>query len=429
MKSFTDLILLIGTNPLPDYVVADFFLNHIKNDRNLLKRIWMIHSKKTEFQVGTCEQAKSIKRLLKGRHTEVDFQMVELSDVSSAKTITNEIVHFLLKSDLLSEKSKVHLNYTGGTKVMGTHVYRTIEQDRSLKIAEKSYSYLDGRQFRLVSDDDTIIADNLLDKVKISFNELISLHGYERKNKDSDHDYTDSIEVFIKLIDENRLCEYYDIENNGYDRSYFLSTKKPETLAAKRGELDCTILSNYKPNTAVMEVIQAMEEKYRLFDANGEFDMEIICNKREWAPVKQAIKFLDGMWLEDYLHCVLTDHFTGYEVLKNWEIKRSSYDFELDVILIKGYQLTGISCTTSTVKSECKKRGFEIIHRTKQIGGDEARAVLATRVKEDTRKKLQDELELDTGSASFNILVLGEDDLKASELTDKIEEFLLNKFL
>jgi hypothetical protein len=110
----------------------------------------------------------------------------------------------------------------------------------------------------------------------------------------------------------------------------------------------------------------------------------------------------------------------------NWVIKKSEWqspnqNFELDVILLKGYQLIGISCTTSEKKGECKNKGFEIFMRTRQIGGEEARAVLVTRLSEPG--ELQGELEVDTGGGG-NILVLGADDLKENILVRKICEFI-----
>ncbi|RMD58070.1 MAG: hypothetical protein D6828_03055, partial [Nitrospirae bacterium] len=97
--------------------------------------------------------------------------------------------------------------------------------------------------------------------------------------------------------------------------------------------------------------------------------------------------------------------------------------FEIDVILIKGYQLVGVSCTTDSTKGLCKSKGFEIFLRTRQIGGEEARAVLVTRLKSSVRDELQDELEVDTGGKE-NILILGEEDLKGDILKTKFKEFI-----
>ncbi len=101
-----------------------------------------------------------------------------------------------------------------------------------------------------------------------------------------------------------------------------------------------------------------------------------------------------------------------------------STEFQLDVILLRGYQLIGISCTTSSKKEICKNKGFEIIHRSRQIGGEEAKAILVAMVNEGLRRSLQEELELDTGGTSANILVLGKKDLKRERLSKKVKDFV-----
>jgi hypothetical protein len=51
-------------------------------------------------------------------------------------------------------------------------------------------------------------------------------------------------------------------------------------------------------------------------------------------------------------------------------------DCEIDVAAVVGYQLIAVSCTNATGRGECKKRGFEVWLRARQIGGDAARAIL-----------------------------------------------------
>jgi len=62
--------------------------------------------------------------------------------------------------------------------------------------------------------------------------------------------------------------------------------------------------------------------------------------------------------------------------------------------------------------------------RTKQIGGEEAKAILITRADNGTVKRLQSELVLSTGTIKENILVLGEDDWKEDRLVKKIKDFI-----
>ncbi len=69
-------------------------------------------------------------------------------------------------------------------------------------------------------------------------------------------------------------------------------------------------------------------------------------------------------------------------------------------------------------------KGFEIIHRSRQLGGDESKSVLITRLNENECSKLQESLEQDIGASAKEILVLGKDDLKEKILLKKIIKFI-----
>jgi len=349
-EKFNHLVLLVGTNPLPNFVVADYFL---KNNCNM-KTIWLLHSEANELQAGTGEQARNLEALLRkrweGKHQNLCFPLekITLSDVSNAATIRAEIERKVLKR--WDPSDEFHLNYTGGTKAMAIHVYlRLQELQRS---GQRPFSYLDARNFRLVGDDYGIIADELRQKVQIDFEELIDLHGFQRFNKDKEIDLNYASTTFQKFIDPNRT----------------------ETIS-------------------------------------------------------------DGHWLEHYIATKLENIFAGkpncqVDVLHNWRIKAPHHHqqshFELDGILVYGYHLTGVSCTIGFRKEPCKNKGFEIILRSRQIGGDEARAILITGSNRDQTERLQDELIYETGGTSGNILVLGVDHLRNEALyTHKIEDFVL----
>lgn len=420
MPDFSDLVLLIGTNPLPNFIVAEYFL---KTNREL-KRIWLVHSEEVAWQVGTKTQAENLEKVLKERHSQsskLSFPLskVTLSNVSSAEEIFHDIKKKLIRE--LPGSGSVHLNYTGGTKAMGTHVYRAIEQD-STKSLIKSFSYLDGRNFQIVDDSNRKVnAMDLRGEISISFSELIALHGFKRKNNDADNkDFSDAIQVYKKIIEEDRLDDYYS-EDGGYNRTLFEDRNEP-------GELVTTIKGlKQEPRSFIarepfLSVIRAMPEDYRVFDAHGHF-ITPSSNKK----LERAIKFLDGGWLEGYVHATMQKEMSkNLTVLKDWMIDKHGWatEFQLDVILLKGYQLIGISCTTSQEKHLCKNKGFEIILRARQIGGDEAKAILVALADDPTKKTLEEELQMSTGITSGNILVLGKNDLKEHYLVQSIKDFI-----
>lgn len=420
---FKHLVLLVGTNPLPNLVVADYFLQINKK----LEKIWLIHSEKTDRQAGTKNQADNLEKVLKKRwdtihsNLKFPFEKIALKDVSQSITICNDIDDEKITDSLKS--GAFHFNYTGGTKTMSTHVYWKLKSSENL--LEKSFSYLDARNFQLVIDDlDSvhIPEKDLRDHVSLSLQELIELHGFERKNKDKEFHFSDSLQVFQSLIENNNLKIFYG--EQGYERRLF--TDKKGNLAEKIKKLNyLEELRTYQPNNIFKSLVCKLPDKFKLFNDKNEFNEKLENNK-----FKSVVKFLDGEWLEYHVLKTLEKALEDKNIIteQNWVIKKPEWsknlDFELDVPLIHGYQLIGISCTTSSAKSLCKSKGFEIIHRTRQIGGDEAKAALITCLDKIERDKLETELKYDTGLAMGNIKVFGLIDLKKETLIKKMTNFL-----
>lgn len=345
---FSNLVLLIGTNPLPNYVVADYFLQINEN----LKSIWLVYAEKKSYQGSTKPQAENLEKLLNRKYKEngikkVNIFFVPISDVGNAHNISNDINNYLIK--LLELNSNTHLNYTGGTKVMGIHAYNALSE--SDKLNSKEFSYLDARRFKIICDNGHISKD-LREYVNIGFLDLIDLHGFKRKNSEPDITYEQEVINFDNAIAKNSLDEF--VRN------------KPK----------------------------------------------------------------DGKWLEYYLYKKLQDQ--GLTPHWNLEIKkpewRSDLYFEIDVIVMRGYQLIGISCTIMQdnikfKKDDCKLKGFEIMHRVSQIGGEEAKAILVNF--NEQPDILEQDLHVETGGAE-RIKVIGLPDFKANKAIENIIEFIQN---
>ncbi|MGV8122534.1 MAG: hypothetical protein AB2L14_22480 [Candidatus Xenobiia bacterium LiM19] len=414
---FTDLVLLVGTNPLPNYVVAKYFLKH----NSYLKKIWLVHSEKNEniSQEGTQEYAENLKNLLIKDHNTITFFFTALKDVSSSAEIRNSLRDKLS----ISSESVVHLNYTGGTKAMGIHVYRYIESLNTSK--PTSYSYLDGRYFRLIQDGVGQINDcDLREEIHLFLEDMIKLHGFKKHVETDELACTDAVDEFSKLIKHDRLQEFYD-RQNGFVRTKFENKAKPGTLADKQSQLDEKSFEQFAPNDALYSIVSHMPHNLQIIDNNRKINTEL--KSKDFA---KGLKFIDGLWLESYVYKVLSHGLNdpSIEINKNWRVKKEiwSSDCELDLLLMRGYQFIGISCTTSDITGLCKSKGFEILHRSRQMGGEEAKAILITRLKEENRHKLKEELKLDTGGLS-SLMVLGADSLKEEILINRINDFIFDR--
>lgn len=421
--NFTDLILLVGTNPLPNLVVAKFFIE--KNWK--LKKIWFVYSNNTSTYKE--EIKKSIqeyeKTLSDRKKVSFEDEDIELSDVRNSKKIKREIKDKIV--DKVDKNSKIHLNYTGGTKAMVIHSYRTLENAFKENI---SFSYLDSEKFRIFDDEDDYISNDLRESIKITFDEMIKLHNYEKsKKEDVKSVINNSIPVIEEIFsNEDKFKEFFFSENNsGYDRKMFENKTKKGELAEKRSELEVSLFEKFIPNAIFKKLLNSFPEEYKLFDQNWKLK-EKIDNKK----IEFLIGFLDGKMLEYYVYKTLEEKNVLDLSKKNefllssqvYKEKKGNQDIEIDLTFIKGYQLYAISCTTSPDKSVAKSKGFEVIHRSKQLGGEEAKSILITTLDDDKKETLQKSLNTSTGTQKENFLVLGFEDLEKETLKKKVSKFI-----
>ena len=336
-RSFSDLVLLVGTNPLPNYVVASYFLH-----QNLdgIRRIWLLYSEETRFQSGTEELAKNLKDVLARTNPAFtgQFFLKSLSDVGNAKQISSDITRKLLNPLRQLDFTGIHLNYTGGTKAMAVHIYRGIE---SYFPNEASFSYLDARDYKIKDDYEGAITGDLRLEIKIDFEDLIKLHGYERASTNEKLPPPEIISKTMHCIDEI-------INRTGNAEVY----------------IDFFCRGIYPKDSAIRQLIEP-----------------ITAYKREYK------KFMQGLWLEYYTASKIQQIInqnprlkkrTNLYVESNVNLKKDGKKLELDVVVLNGYQVSGISCTAKHKEEEVKQKGFEVIHRVHQIGGEESKAVVVS---------------------------------------------------
>lgn len=426
------LVLPIGTNPLPNYVVAEYLLSKTK-----INEIWLVHSEERDVQAGTKEIAERLKEVISARHSDISFKYCSLSNIGNAESIINDIEKNLLE---YVTKGNIHFNYTGGTKPMSVHIYRVIEQ--SCKFQEKTFSYLDAREFVLKDDKDGIVSEDLRKEVSISLEELITLHGYEKMKEEGNYYWLGALEIFKKIIDGSKLSEFLDWKKEVIRKLYYKEGKFIESRQKIQESLDeeKNLFDNHPFKAKVLPLLQAFPEEHSILNKTGQslWTPDNSTSNKYKARVKPAIEFLDGKWLENYVLMILKDkiakEFSGKKVPIecNWKLMRQGggKDFELDIILLNGYQVCGISCTTDTSEKLCKMKGFEVLHRVNQMGGEEAKAVLITCLthnhceRGDQVKILEDDLRYETGSEKDKLIVLGIEDLKEERLWEKIKEHI-----
>jgi hypothetical protein len=140
-------------------------------------------------------------------------------------------------------------------------------------------------------------------------------------------------------------------------------------------------------------------------------------------------EYLDGKWLEFHVMRTIEDiakNGVKIHVGNSLESRKSSggKKFELDLFVLRGYQLTGISVTTAG-ESEAKLKAFEVMHRVRQIGGDESRGILVANLSKDRVAEMAGDINfLLQGSTSDYFNVIGREDWAHDKLKNKLEKIL-----
>ena len=100
-------------------------------------------------------------------------------------------------------------------------------------------------------------------------------------------------------------------------------------------------------------------------------------------PAVPFVEFFNGKWLEDYVLINLLELRAEQEIevddiKKGVEASFNERKTEIDVIVIKGYQLFLVSCTTSREIKYVKHKAFEALYRAEQLGGEHAKVIIVS---------------------------------------------------
>jgi len=423
-----NLVLTIGTNPLPCLVTSKYLLKQNYN----ISKIYLIYSEHNNNQQGTKDYADRLKELIERDFSKIAIELISLSNVGSATQIEKD-----LGKVQWNKNSAYHLNYTGGTKTMSVHVHRFFKE----KFTNVKYSYLDTRSYLLKYDDGTYepFDGDLRNKVFINIQDLIKLHGYDITNSEKVV-FQDVLDEFNEGIKNNKIKEFFQwYQNTRYIKSSCDLSKKNKFLETINKEFPLSIKSIVKnfgnniPDIAKNILDTFPKDRQIHIVKNGIYELWIPEDKMGNDDFKKRIKhtweYLDGKWLEHYIYDKLKSKLEqkdldegesfGWSLLS---INEAGKNFELDFYIIKGYQLIGISITTDDQTYICKSKGFEVIHRTRQIGGDESCAILITALNENQVRDLADDLRVNTGTNEERFKVFGINDWK--DIDSKILNYI-----
>ncbi len=332
------LFLLVGGNPLPNWVAARLLLREEG-------RIYLVHSG------DVLKFARNLSRLLIEKGI-AQPKYIEISNPSDSDEITSSIVKYLKKIEF----GQTGINYTGGTKAMAVHGYRAVENNINRGLPSPVFSYLDAGTLKMYFDGGQGYFVGLNPEVKMNINELMRLHGLEARNEIKKEPV--ATDVSEALAEIHRTKEGYASWTKHLGK---LRKCNPDNRAFEwPSPLD----------TVGKAIVRDLPVETTISDLCGS-DSSTFNN---WGQLKN---FLQGKWLESHVVNLIRKN-QGYLNVNDygWGFETRGLYFEGDVIAIRGYQCHFISCYSAAKKNACKLKLTEVFVRASQIGGDEARVAL-----------------------------------------------------
>lgn len=379
------LILLVGSNPLPNYLSACALRPG---------RIVLVYT----------EETKDAKDRLKSKLKEVltgDFEDALVKDATDAAEVRRTIGPFLSCKNL----GDMLLNYTGGTKVMAANARVIFHETKGIP---EHASYLDeggkSRQPCLRFDDgnSTPLADYA--SIPINLQTILFLHGIThtpRAPKDPAPTVDDARRILCRVLQDVPLAAALYCERERLERYGNPLKAVPEPFRSERYGL--TLSQPIFPTEQLKEL--------------GNSDW-----RKSW--FEQWYRFIGGEWLEEWVGERVrqlelkpaTEITVGVNAFRGVE----KAGLEVDIAVVRGHRSYFISCTTDTTKSVCKSKLFEIAVRSRHLGGDLARAALVCLAEDHITRQLQKDID-DVWGASNTTKVFGRADIREwSDCEDKM---------
>lgn len=371
------LFLLVGGNPLPNYVSAQL----------MAKENADIHLLATS---GTAGVAQRLETKLQQVMSQARIQTHMIPEVGGFE-IEDALREILEKEKKTLEGRRIGLNYTGGTKDMAVHVYDRLQDKYGNKKAV--FSYLDARSLRMsiYMEAQPTQWPSAARAITPSLQDLWQLHGLLL---DPDHPAPRN-EPQVHLKDVVTSIAEIHSTSNGFRqwRQWLTMLKKEETLP------DPEIYDELLPFINQIERACGVEHPTPAQAA-------AVLGR---PSLRQCDDFLRGKWLEEWalwslLPVLQANGLT--QVAMSLFLKQVKQEpeptstkplpppFELDVVTIMGYQLFLLSCIATEGmenmkvndrdepkagdRGEAKRHLFEAYSRARQVGGDEARVALVS---------------------------------------------------
>ena len=417
-----NLLLLMGTNPLPNYVAAKLLCcEHT--------RLHLVITPETGREY--CASPEPIrqpihKRLIKllGGNPNDELQYIHVHSIDP-NAIFQKVHARVLETD-----GSWGLHYTGGKKVMAIHADRAmeaaIEKKRTTNKSEPAgvYSYLDAATRQLIIDPRDMQPSASLPFIlsePVTLWQLLELHGQPQRKVEEIKTFAEgdrktlaaslhrtpfkpkaATALTIAWLTHLSEMKQWVADNLDFDSSRFLRELYKSPID-NRNDLSAFLRDALRFTTCIDPTEQDSKNKTKRWVKKNKLartvDVKLpdfvgadlggksIGELAETWGEKQGhiVNWLHGIWLEHYVlaqlekikaACCINDYLLGLES-NIWQVDNPKADvFESDVLVMQGHRLHYISVTRDDTKKLCKSKLFEAHVRAQQLGGEHAKAAL-----------------------------------------------------
>ncbi len=335
-----NLFLLVGENPLPNYVAARLLLK----DGGCL---YLVHSP------GSGEIAQRL-----ARHLQIPNTCTIEVDEFDAEELGGKIAGYLGKTC----PGRMGLNYTGATKFMAVHTYRTMDKFCGQGQIVLSYLHADTLELSIEPCPGVPgLKRRVVDAVPLSFKDILALHGVKlTREVQTEPLFPDLARALAQMHDSNGSAKAW-----GQGAKHLLASDGLPWRDVRVELLDLGVSQE-----VVDELALAFElEPDELLDLEDAAERNGCGNPKDW---------LKWEWLEDWtLACAQAlDYAPRVKDLRG--TTSGKQEFQIDVAVMRGYQLFVLSCKATANRRYAKLGLMEAFARARQMGGEEARAALVT---------------------------------------------------
>jgi hypothetical protein len=311
------LFLLVGKNPLPNYVVAKSGLLLREGGKPYL--VYTTDTKKYAYK-------------LRDKLGLTAQEMISLEDSHADAFVIQTRIRE--KAEKLS--GRLGLNYTGGTKAMAVNAYIVI---KLIKRDEKPvFSYLDPYSVKLLIDQNNLPPIPKSINLQLKLPDIFDLHTKEFSLK--------NCRTVPRLPNLLTFLAKFSLEWNGWRNN----NKTVKSLLEDNNS-ETPIPLNGLPS----DIISILKDENLLASSGNELSILRTREKLGSKSLKETKDWLKGTWLEDFVLFQVSK--ISSECGASFDISLPGKDkkFEFDVAFLKGYQLFAFSCTTSSKEARCKQ--------------------------------------------------------------------------